>query len=66
MISVGFHGNSVVKNPPANAGDTGLIPSGFRLGLANGRQRHFAGGFRTGELSLFYFSLNIEFVAVAS
>ena len=24
--SGGFHGGSVVKNPPANAGDTGLIP----------------------------------------
>ena len=59
MISVGFHGDSVVKNPPANAGDTGLIPSGFRLGLANGRQRHFAGGFRTdGELTVYSISLS--------
>ena len=23
---MGFPGDSVVKNPPANAGDTGLIP----------------------------------------
>ena len=26
VILWGFHGGSVVKNPPANAGDTGLIP----------------------------------------
>ena len=26
-VSEGFPGGSVVKNPPANAGDTGLIPS---------------------------------------
>ena len=26
VISAGFPGGSVVKNPPANAGDTGLIP----------------------------------------
>ncbi|KAI4551670.1 hypothetical protein MJT46_017922 [Ovis ammon polii x Ovis aries] len=26
VISGGFPGGSVVKNPPANAGDTGLIP----------------------------------------
>ena len=26
ITSKGFPGGSVVKNPPANAGDTGLIP----------------------------------------
>ena len=26
LSSQGFPGGSVVKNPPANAGDTGLIP----------------------------------------
>ena len=25
-IYIGFHGGSVVKNPPVNAGDVGLIP----------------------------------------
>ena len=25
-VYVGFSGGSVVKNPPANAGDTGLVP----------------------------------------
>ena len=29
MVRMGFPGGSVVKNPPANAGDMGLIP---RLG----------------------------------
>ena len=28
--SEGFPGGSVVKNPPANAGDTGLIPGSGR------------------------------------
>ena len=27
----GFPGGSVVKNPPANAGDTGLIPDAGRF-----------------------------------
>ena len=26
IVNLGFLGGSVVKNPPANAGDTGLIP----------------------------------------
>ena len=30
MIDTGFPGGSVVKNPPANAGDTGLIPGSGR------------------------------------
>ena len=34
---MGFPGGSVVKNPPANAGDRGLIPgSGRSLGEWNG------------------------------
>ena len=33
----GFPGDSVVKNPPANAGDAGSIPgSGRSLGVGNG------------------------------
>ena len=36
-IYVGFPGGSVVKNPLANAGDTGLIPgSGRSSGEGNG------------------------------
>ena len=35
--TVGFPGGSVVKNPPANAGDLGLIPgSGRSPGEGNG------------------------------
>ena len=30
MGALGFQGGSVVKNPPANAGDTGLIPGSGR------------------------------------
>ena len=34
---MGFPGGSVAKNPPANAGDTGLIPgSGRSPGEGNG------------------------------
>ena len=34
---MGFPGDSVVKNPPANAGDAGLIPeSGRSSGEGNG------------------------------
>ena len=37
MICEGFPGGSVVKNPPANAGDVGLIPGlGRSLGGGNG------------------------------
>ena len=36
-MSQGFSGGSVVKNPPAKAGDTGLITgSGRSLGEGNG------------------------------
>ena len=36
-VYMGFPGGSVVKNLPANAGDTGLIPtSGRSLGEGNG------------------------------
>ena len=34
---LGFHGGSAVKNPPASAGDTGLIPGyGGSPGEGNG------------------------------
>ena len=33
--NVGFPGGSVVKNPPPNAGDTGLIPGWGREGNGN-------------------------------
>ena len=32
----GFPGGSVVKNPPANAGDTGLIPGQGRSHMPQG------------------------------
>ena len=36
-MEVGFPGGSVVKNLPANAGDTGLVPgSGRSPGVGNG------------------------------
>ena len=36
-LGYGFPGGSAVKNPPANAGDTGSIPgSGRSLGVGNG------------------------------
>ena len=36
---MGFPGGSVVKNPPINAGDLGLIPGlGRSLGEGNGNQ----------------------------
>ena len=37
LINVGFPGGSVVKNPPANAGEVGSIPgSGSSPGEGNG------------------------------
>ena len=34
---MGFHGGSVVENPPANAGDVGLLPGlGRSTGEGNG------------------------------
>ena len=37
VIEAGFPGGSVVKNPPANAGDVGLIPGlGRSPGKGNG------------------------------
>ena len=39
----GFSGGSVVKNPPANVGDMGLIPGGGRLpGEGNGNPLQFS------------------------
>ena len=41
-MSPGFPGGSVVKNPPAHAGDTGLIPgSGRSHGGGNGNPLHY-------------------------
>ena len=38
-----FPGHSVVKNPPANAGDTGLIPgSGRSSGEGNGNPLQYS------------------------
>ena len=40
---MGFLGGSVVKNPPANAGDTGLIPgSGRSPGEENGNPLQYS------------------------
>ena len=39
----GFAGGTVVKNPPANAGDTGLIPgSGRSRGGGNGNPLQYS------------------------
>ena len=38
MYTLGLPGGSVVKNPPANAGDVGLIPESRRSpGVGNGK-----------------------------
>ena len=40
---MGFPGGSVVKNPPINAGDLGLIPGlGRSLGEGNGNQLQYS------------------------
>ena len=40
---MGFPGGSVVKNPPANAGDVGSIPgSGISPGEGNGNPLQFS------------------------
>ena len=40
---LGFPGGSVIKNPPVNAGDTGLIPgSGRSPGGGNGNPLQFS------------------------
>ena len=46
LYSTGFPSDSAVKNPPANAGDLGLIPgSGRSPGEGNGNPLHiFASG----------------------
>ena len=43
MLVLGFPGGSVVKNPPANAGDAGLFPElGRTPGVGNGNPlQHF-------------------------
>ena len=51
--------NSVVKNPPANAGDTGLIPGSGRSGGGNGNPLHsqvFLPGNSHGQRSLVGYS----------
>ena len=41
---LGFPGGSVVKNPPAKAGDVGLIPDpGRSLGEGNGNLLQYSG-----------------------
>ena len=41
--TLGFPGVSVVKNPPANAGDTGSIPGSRRsLGEGNGNPLQYS------------------------
>ena len=41
--TLGFPGDSVVKNPPANAGDTGSIPGSRRsLGEGNGNPLQYS------------------------
>ena len=40
---MGIVGSSVVKNPPANAGDSGLIPGSGRFpGEGNGNPFHYS------------------------
>ena len=43
MVTMGFPGSSVVKNPPANAGDMGLIPGlGRSSGEGNGNPLQYS------------------------
>ena len=43
MVVVGFPGGSVVKNPPANAGEEGLILGSARSpGEGNGHPRQYS------------------------
>ena len=43
MIVCGFPGDTVVKNLPARAGDTGLIPgSGRSFGVGNGNPFYYS------------------------
>ena len=43
LLLMGFPGGSEVKNPPANAGDTGLTPgSGRSLGGGNGKPLQYS------------------------
>ena len=43
MFGIDFPGGSVVKNPPANAGDLGSIPgSGRSPGEGNGNPLHYS------------------------
>ena len=50
MLLLGFPGGSVVKNPPANAGDMGLIPGfGRSPGEGNGTHSSILPGKSHGE-----------------
>ena len=43
MVNLLYHGGSVIKNPPANAGDTGLIPGWERSpGEGNGNPLQYS------------------------
>ena len=43
LLNWGFPGGSVVKNPPANAGDVGSSPGpGISPGKANGNQLQYS------------------------
>ena len=43
MLSLGFPGGPVVKNPPANAGDVGLTPGlGRSPGVGNGNPLQYS------------------------
>ena len=56
---MGFPGGSVVKNPPANAGDMGLIPGwGKSPGEGNGNPLQYSSlGKSHGQRSLACYSL---------
>ena len=43
FVCQGFPGGSIVKNPPANAGDQGLIPESGRSGEGNGNPLQYFG-----------------------
>ena len=59
MVCMGFPSGSVVKNPPANTGDTGSIPgSGRSPGEGNGNPLQYSClGNPNGQRSLVDYSL---------
>ena len=48
IVSEGFPGGSMVKNPPANAGDTGMIPGSGKF--------HGEDMFKTRLIGIMFFS----------